>query len=115
MKDLHEESRQRLQHIEKAITAIEQYVAEENCSSFCNTPMLHDAVLLQFVIVGEAMVHVENALLDKYDYPWYKVRSFRNMITHEYFNVKLSAVWKIIETDLTELKVLIGQMLKNEF
>ncbi len=115
MKDPHEESWQRLQHIEKAIAAIEQYVAGKNSSTFRNTPMLHDAVLLQFVIIGEAIVNVENELLDKYNYPWYKVKSFRNMIAHEYFNIKLPAVWQIIETDLAELNEVIKQMLKNEF
>ena len=28
----------------------------------------------------------------EYEYPWYKVRSFRNMIALEYFNIKLAAV-----------------------
>lgn len=115
MKDPREESWQRLQHILKAIAAIEQYVEGKNSSVFSSTPMLHDAVLLQFVIIGEAIVNVENELLNKYDYPWYKVKSFRNMIAHEYFNIKLPAVWKIIETDLGELNEVIEQVLKNEF
>lgn len=115
MKDPREESWQRLRHIEKAIEAIEHYVAEKNLDTFCNTAILHDAVLMQFVIIGEAIVNVENELQDKYDYPWYKVKSFRNMIAHEYFNVKLPAVWQIIKTDLPQLNKLVKLMLKNEF
>ena len=115
MRDPHEESHQRLLDIEKAILAIEQYVSGESSVTFCNTSLLHDAVLLQFVIIGEAIVHIENDLLDKYDYPWYKVRSFRNMIAHEYFNIKMPAVWKIIEVDLTDLNGMIKRILKNEF
>ena len=53
--------------------------------------------------------------LDKYIYPWYKVKSFRNMIAHEYFNIKLPAVWHIIEKDLQELKGVIQTILNNEF
>lgn len=115
MKDPHEENWQRLLHIEEAITTIERYVKGQNNDSFCNAPLLHDAVLLQFVIIGEAIVHIENELLDKYDYPWYKVRSFRNMIAHQYFNVKPAAVWLIIETDLPQLKKIIKAILKKEF
>lgn len=115
MKDFHEESRERLQHIEKAIETIKQYVDGKNSKVFCNSAMLHDAVLLQFVIIGEAIVNVEAELLNKYKYPWYKVKSFRNMIAHEYFNIKLSAVWLIIKTDLPALNEIIKQMLKNEF
>ena len=115
MRDLHEESREKLQHIERAIQAINQYTADENSNTFSTKSMLHDAVLLQFVIIGEAIVNVESELLNKYKYPWYKVKSFRNMIAHEYFNIKLSAVWLIIKTDLPALNQVIKQMLKNEF
>ena len=115
MKDPHEENWQRLLHIEKAIAAIAQYIKGETSDTFSNTPLLHDAVLLQFVIIGEAIVHVENELLNKYDYPWYKVRSFRNMIAHEYFNIKLKAVWLIVETDIPQLKILIKSILEKKF
>lgn len=115
MRDLREESLERLQRIEKAIAAIGQYTTGENSDTFSNTPMLHDAVLLQFVIIGEAIVNVESELLNKYDYPWYKVKSFRNMIAHQYFDIKLSAVWLIIKADLPMLKEVIKEMLKNEF
>lgn len=115
MRDPVEESYQRLLQIEAAIDAIYQYVVGQNRETFSNTPMLHDAVLLQFVIIGEAIIHVQSELLDKYDYPWYKVKSFRNMIAHEYFNIKLNAVWNIIEVDLKTLSVTITKMLKKEF
>lgn len=115
MKDLREESLQRLHHIETAIEAIQQYIKGQTKQSFCTTPMLHDAVLLQFVIIGEAIVNVENELLDKYTYPSYKVKSFRNMIAHQYFDIKLSAVWLIIKNDLPALKDVIKQMLNNQF
>ena len=115
MRDPREESQNRLQHIEKAITDIEKYVKKESSKSFCENDLLHDAVMLQFIIIGEAINHVETEKLEKYDYPWYKVRSFRNMIAHEYFNIKLVAVWQIIKKDLPELKKTIQTILKNEF
>ena len=115
MKDSHIESLKRLQHIEQAITDIEKYVVDENINSFCEKGILHDAVMHKFIVIGEAINHVENDKLVKYDYPWYKVRSFRNMIAHEYFNIKLVAVWQIIIADLPKLKEVIQTMLKNEF
>ena len=115
MKDSHVESQQRLKHIEQAIAGIEKFVTGETMESFCEKDMLHDAVLMQFIIIGEAIMHVENEKLDKYDYPWYKVKLFRNMIAHEYFNIKLPAVWQIIENDLKKLKMVIKAILRNEF
>ena len=115
MKDNHVESQQRLQHIEQAIAAIEKFTKGESLQTFCEKDMLHDAVMMQFIIIGEAIIHVENEKLDKYDYPWYKVKSFRNMIAHEYFNIKLPAVWLIIENDLIQLKEVVKTILKKEF
>lgn len=115
MKDSHTESFQRLQHIELAITDIEKFVKNQSIQTFCENDMLHDAVMLQFIIIGEAIIRVEKEKLNKYDYPWYKVQSFRNMITHEYFNIKLRAVWQVIEKDLPQLKLVVQALLKNEF
>lgn len=115
MKDSHLESHQRLQHIEQAIADIEKYIKGESQESFCEKDILHDAVMMQFIIIGEAIINVEIEKLNKYDYAWYKVRSFRNMIAHEYFNIKLPAVWQIIENDLPKLKSVILLMLRNEF
>ncbi len=115
MKNSHVESQQRLQHIAQAIADIEKFTKGQSLKTFCENDMLHDAVMMQFIIIGEAIINVENEKLDKYDYPWYKVKSFRNMITHEYFNIKLPAVWQIIEKDLQELKGVIKTILKNEF
>jgi uncharacterized protein with HEPN domain len=70
---------------------------------------------LQFIIIGESINHVDSEMLDKFDYPWYKVRIFRNLIAHEYFNIKLEAVWLIIDENLADLKKIIELILKNEF
>lgn len=115
MKDHHLESFERLKHIEQAISDVEKYTASENSKSFCENDILQDAVMLQFIIIGEAINFVEEEKLAKYNYPWYKVRSFRNMIAHEYFNIKMTAVWQIIKNDLPQLKKMIQTILKNEF
>ena len=82
---------------------------------FCENDILNNAVLLQFIIIGESITNVEKEILDKCDYAWYKVRSFRNMIAHEYFNIKLTAVWEIIQKDLPQLKSVIKTILIEEF
>lgn len=115
MKDSHQESKKRLEHILKAIDDLESFVQNESLESFCKNTILNNAVLYNFTIIGEALIHVESDKLANYDYPWYKVRSFRNMIANEYFNIKLSAVRKITQNDLPELKIAIQTILKQEF
>jgi uncharacterized protein with HEPN domain len=115
MKDTLAESQKRLQHILEAIQTIEGYVSEADANRFVIDTMLHDAVLFQFTVIGEAIMHIESDKLNRYPYPWYKVRSFRNLIAHEYFNIKLIAVWVIIESDLPLLKKTIIKILEIEF
>jgi uncharacterized protein with HEPN domain len=115
MKDNILESKRRLEHIVEAIIKIENFTKGHTLESFCNNDILWNAVLMQFIIIGEAIVNVDNNKLEKYSYPWYKVRSFRNMIAHEYFNIKLNAVWLIVENELPLLKITIGQIIENEF
>ncbi len=115
MKDKHHDSLIRLQHISKAIDSINEYVVNETAISFRNNNLIHDAVLFQFSVIGEAINFVEPEILDKYDYPWYKVRAFRNLISHEYFNIRMDDVWQIIQTALPELKLIIKSVLINEF
>ena len=114
-KDTHLESFKRLQHIEKAIDTIKRYTESENVETFCEKSLIHDAVLFQFSVIGEAINHIEYEILEKYDYPWHKVRSFRNLIAHEYFNIKLSSVWQTIHADLPGLNDTIHSIIKNEF
>ena len=111
----HIESQQRLQHIISSLEKLDDFVKGETKDSFNKDVMLQSAVLLQFIIIGEAIIHVENSKLEKYNYPWHKVRSFRNLIAHEYFQIKMEAVWEIIIQDIPELKIVIIKILENEF
>lgn len=115
MKDSHIESKVRLEHILKAIEDIETFVQNESLETFCQDSILNNAVLYNFSLMGEAIVHIEANKINKYKYPWYKVRSFRNVIAHEYFNIKLQAVWEIIENDLPKLKEVIETIVDQEF
>jgi uncharacterized protein with HEPN domain len=114
-KDRHIDSQKRLLHLEEAIEIIENYTLDENAESFCSNHLIHDAVLFQFLVIGEAIQYVEDDILVKYEYPWHKVRSFRNLIAHEYFNIKLIAVWKIIVVDLPGLKEIVLKIIASEF
>jgi len=102
-------------HMLNAVLTIQKYSKATDKTSFSINSLIQDAILYQFTVIGEAIKHVDINILDKYPYPWYKVRAFRNLVAHEYFNVKLIAVWQIIENDLPELLIIIQTILSNEF
>ena len=113
MKDRASDSHDRLLHIQKAICDIERFTSGCSESVFIGVEMLASAVLFQFSVIGEAIIHVDPELLEKYDYPWFKVRAFRNLVAHEYFDIRLSSVWKIVEKDLPEFKKVIETMIES--
>jgi uncharacterized protein with HEPN domain len=115
MKDSTADNKDRLHQIEKAINQVESFVTGISANEFNNNELISSAVLFQFSVIGEAIKHIDKNLLNKYSYPWYKVRSFRNLILHEYFRIELSAVWEVINKDLPELKEMIQQILDQEF
>ncbi len=73
------------------------------------------ACLYQFAVIGEAISNIDHEILRRYDYPWYRVKSFRNFIMHEYHAVDARVVWDTIKLILPEFKVKIQEILKNEF
>jgi len=105
----------RLRHISDAISKIKSYTKELDRTGFYNDTRTNEAVLFQLTVIGEAVLHVDNALLEKYQYPWYKIRALRNVITHEYFGIKLDKIWNTIIHDLPELKDKIEQIINKEF
>lgn len=115
MKDKRQDSLERLTHIQKAVNEIESFTLNVSKTDFQNDNILSSAVLFQFSVIGEAVIHIDASLLNKYEYPWHKVRAFRNLISHEYFNIKLEAVWEIIVNELPQLKQVIEEMVNNEF
>jgi phosphate transport system protein len=66
----------------------------------------------------DALVRLDphhDTLLFRYNYPWHRVRSFRNLIVHDYYNIRMEAVWQIIIKDVPDLQKIIASILKNEF
>lgn len=115
MRDRRMDSANRIFHIKKSILEIETFIEGKDEDEFIQNSLLHNAVLMQFIIIGEAIIHVDNQILNRHKYAWYKIRAFRNLIAHEYFNIKLSAVWEVTQKDLAELKEIIETIIKTEF
>jgi uncharacterized protein with HEPN domain len=115
MKDKRLKNYERFAHILQAIHDIEVFIHDIDSESFLKDRLVASAVLFQFSVIGEGINHVEGELLSKYEYPWHKVRAFRNLISQVYFQVKLEAVWDTIINDLPALKEQIENILKQEF
>lgn len=106
--------KERIEHILEAIRLIKSFVAEVDENAFLHDAKIQSAVQYQFLIIGEAIRHVDDSVLAKYQYPWHIPRSFRNFIIHVYHGIKMERVY-YAALDLDELEKQLKAILDNEF
>lgn len=106
--------KERFIHVRNAILLIQSFVHGQNLEDFQKDFKGQNAVLYQFLIIGEAVRHCDPAILNKYNYPWHIPKSFRNFIAHEYHKIKIEHVFNATR-ELEPLKKIIDQILENEF
>jgi uncharacterized protein with HEPN domain len=106
---------ERLTHILEAVTYIEDFTKDLSLNDFETDVKVYYACLYQFAVIGEAIINIGNEILDKYEYPWFKVRSFRNFIMHEYHAIDEQVVWDTIKLILPGFKEIMETIIDHEF
>lgn len=86
-----------LSDIRTAIEKIEQYVAGLNFEQFSSTSIVVDAVLRNFIVIGEAAKNIPDKICAKYpEVPWRAIAAFRDLIAQGYFRLNLATMGSII-------------------
>lgn len=94
-----------LRHILDAIEAIELHLAGLSYNGFEDSRLLYDAVLMEFIVIGEQVTALSDEFKEKHpDMPWHKIIGMRNEISHAYYRINPKVVWDAYEQDLPELK-----------
>lgn len=106
--------KERLEHVLEAIGLIRQFVAGVDEPVFMQNSMIQSAVQYQFLVIGEAVRHIDERILAKYNYPWHIPRSFRNFIIHAYHGIKMERIYFATQ-NLNPLENEIKNILDNEF
>ena len=105
----------RIQDILDAITKIQRYTQGMTLEIFSADEKTVDAVIRNFIIIGEAAGQVPQDVRDRYPaVPWSVIRNMRNVLTHVYFGVSLPIVWHTISEDLDPLVPILQNLLEQE-
>jgi len=96
--------RERLQHIQEAITLIIEYTGQMDLDSFRQDYKTQLSVERLLEILGEAATHLSVELKARYpDIPWRQITDLRNIVSHEYFRVRLELIWDVATRDIPVL------------
>lgn len=100
-------------HILDAIEKILKYT-HSGKDVFLSDTMVHDAVVRNLEIIGEALRNVSKKFTASHpDVPWNKMMGMRNKLIHEYFGVDLEIVWRVVERELPDFKKRVESILQE--
>ena len=107
------DEQERLRDIKDAILAIREHLAQAgNQPAGQDAALLHDALLYQFVVIGEAVKHLSAETRQATpEVRWADIAGLRDLIAHEYFRIEMRRVIEIAERDLPALEQTIDRQL----
>ena len=81
------------------------YVKQISRDDFVSGGLVHDAILRQLTVAGEAAYKVSRGLRARHpEVPWAQIAGFRHRVVHDYFGLDLGAVWRFAAVELPVLK-----------
>lgn len=104
---------ERLRDIKDAIAAIHGHLERVDKTALnMDDGLLHDALLFQFVVIGEAVKHLAPETRESAsEIPWTDIAGLRDLIAHEYFRIDIHRVLEIVERDLPALEQAVDRLL----
>ena len=101
-----EKEKYNLLAILESITKIQNYSSSfSDADDFFSNERDFDAVLMNFIIIGEMVMRMSDEFISNYDnVDWTKIKGFRNLVAHNYFGIDAEEVWQIIKDKIPTLK-----------
>ena len=83
---------------------IQEFVRGITFSKYTSNKMIQSAVERQLEILGEAARRVSTEFQDEHpEIPWRQVIGLRNILAHEYGEIKADRIWRIATVDVSDL------------
>ncbi len=94
----------------------------QSADDFTNTPAgmeKFDSICMLLITIGESLKNLDKVtngeLLSQYpEIEWKKVKGLRDIITHQYFDVNVEAIFDVCDEKLPELIKAVTKMLNEE-
>lgn len=87
-----------------AIEHILAYVAGMSYEEFARNEEKQDAVLRRIIVLGEATKRLSADFRELYpQISWKEIAGMRDVVVHNYDQIKVEIVWDVVQTDLSIL------------
>ena len=110
-------SREFLDYVEDVINAIDstiKFVEDMSYEDFSNDEKTIFAVIRALEIIGEATKKIPLSAKNRYnEIPWKDIVGMRNILTHQYFGVESTVIWKTINEDFPKVQPLFKKILAD--
>ncbi len=98
------DDRQRLVDILDAIDRIDRHTRGGR-AAFERDELIQVWVLRHLQLIGEAARRLSGVIRSQHpEIPWAAIVAFRNFLVHDYFDVNLDIVWRVVDQDLPLLR-----------
>ena len=105
----------RIRDILRAIESIQQRTSGLTYEAFSKDETLVDSILYKYVVIGEAARQIPEEIQKRApEVPWRLMNDIRNVIAHEYFQVRIDIVWQGIQEELPQLVEPLQRLLESE-
>ncbi len=104
-----------LHDIADAVDAIFGLIGSMTYDEFVADRAVHDAVLYNLLVIGEAIKHLSPRLTRaRPEVSWQSAARMRDRLVHGYFRISTAIVWETIEQDLPNLRTAVSSLLAEE-
>lgn len=104
-----------LDDIKEASGKIGKYTAGMSYEQFLADEKTQDAVIRNFLVIGEATKNLPADIKNRYPaVEWKQVAGLRDVMAHGYYRIDYEVIWEIITRRLPAFRKDIGKILKEE-
>lgn len=96
-----------------ACQRINQYIVGLTEADFWADSKTQSAVIMQLQVIGETAKKFSDVTKNQVAVPWKQIIGLRDIISHDYFSLKLDFIWKMANKDVLDLEMKLGEFLKK--